>query len=865
MTSTKRIIILLSCVLSLGLSAQETYTWAGEVGKYTMYTHGFFNDNVQKLFSIPDSLFTHNNMTGNTNFVYYFEFTEDRTQVFFLESQGDLYLYTVDVASLQFLGDLTPEISPGSIHGYTKTLGLTFINDSTLYIYGQTYGTYNINSGVFTKIRQPSSLLNSISSAEKEITSRGISKYKRKFLYNASYPHINELFPNNPDTNKIIFKYDSIWRGATDITTYQHDCDSTFLYVLANSYFRPINKVHRYWYKIDMNTGKATYSHPSIKAKFLDLLTIPLQTKHYNSINWEDCQRLVDLDFDDSSESDLDFLIDGLCYHSGIPLCDTDVKVSNELPLDSIDIEIQNPRFGQELYIPPDNYKISIISPTHQRLINSGSTSNLDFENAIINSLYIDNGAKKGGEVRINFTAWYGGIAGRTATANLKILNPLPNAGEDINIEFCQNNVDINILNLISIQADTNGDFFNKDGNKVSNIITLNNPQETTIYYIVDNKGCTDTAQIIIDIHQIPVINPIKDTIICYGDNIVLDFTNESGIILWNDSDTSKIKILDLSGQYSYTLTNEYLCENMDTFKINVLPQAHSNPVEAKVCNGEVFQFKDKEYAIAGVYHDTLRNQKGCDSIIFDINLRFFDNIPVDYAGELGFCEGETTEITITSNHNNLKINDKNTDKLIKISDASKYTITGYDKNGCIEELELNIIEYPTPVVTTQDLLDITYHSGIELPVQYSGNIVNYNWMPKVGLDCYDCSHPKLLEMQDGIFTIEVANQYGCTDIAELELKFKKVEINIPNVIYKDAYNPNNGIFYITSNSEIKYDLKIFNRWGNLLFSKENLNSNNPNDGWRPKGEVNSGVFVYMITIKEEEKDKVIAGDITVL
>jgi len=197
------ILIMLSCALSLELSAQETFSWAHEVGKYTMYKHDFFNDDVQKLFSIPDSLFTHDNMTGSTNFVNSFEFTKDRSKVYFLETQGDLYLYTIDVDNLEFIVDLTLEISP-IWHAFNKTLGLRFINDSTLYIYGQTYGTFNINTREFTLIRQVTSFFDSITPEEKEIASISACKFKNRFLYIPDYPHLDELFLNNPDSNELL-------------------------------------------------------------------------------------------------------------------------------------------------------------------------------------------------------------------------------------------------------------------------------------------------------------------------------------------------------------------------------------------------------------------------------------------------------------------------------------------------------------------------------------------------------------------------------------------------------------------------------------------------------------------------------------
>ena len=855
---------MLSCVLSLGLSAQDTYTWAHlNDYEYVMYKHGFFNDNIQKLFSIPDSLFTHNNMTGYTNFVNAFEFTKDRSQVYFLEEEGDLYLYTIDIDKLEYLGDITPETSPPIIYLYTSTLGLFFINDSTLYIHGGAFREYNINARAFKKIRQPTDFITSVTPEEKEILSRCATKYKDRYMYISAYPHLNELFLDNPDTNKNIFMYDSIWIIGWDITTYQHDCDSISLYVLGDSRNRPIQGVHNYWYKIDMNTGRAIYSHPSLKSKFLDTTFVQYQTRHYNSKDWQDCQRIVDLDEDDSTVSDIDFKLSGLCYHSGIPISDNDVKISNEFPLDSIEIMIENARFGQEISIQSGNYIVRDINSSHKIIINNGNTTNKDFAEAIKAALYIDTGQKQGGNIIIDISAWYDGEQGRVAKARIDIVNPLPNAGADIDEEYCQTAGKVTLIDLLADTISTTGKFYL--GNNYIDNVNLDNTGEDTIYYIIENQGCYDTAKINIVVHPIPDLKGLEDQYLCYGQSAQIDLSQTDGDIQWDNGSSDKIRTLSIAGRYHYTVTNEFDCSSSDTFEIKISEAPSINPVEAKICTGEIFKFLDKEYLTSGNYTDTLYSQDGCDSAIYNIHLSYFDKIPIEYTGKLGFCEGENTKITIISNHEKISVNGSDSAKEFELSNEGTYHISAYDANGCLDTANISIVQYPAPEVMTEDLLDITFQSGIKLPVQYFGDITEYIWTPIYGLDCTDCPYPELTEKIDNVYTIKVINSYGCMDEADLIVRFKKVIYEIPNVILNNPSNPINGMFYVKSNTEFNYDLKIYNRWGNLVFEKDNIPSNDPNAGWQPSGKVNPGVFVYLITFEENDKEKVISGDITVL
>jgi gliding motility-associated-like protein len=70
-----------------------------------------------------------------------------------------------------------------------------------------------------------------------------------------------------------------------------------------------------------------------------------------------------------------------------------------------------------------------------------------------------------------------------------------------------------------------------------------------------------------------------------------------------------------------------------------------------------------------------------------------------------------------------------------------------------------------------------------------------------------------------------------------------------------NAFSPNkdgvNDIFFVRGNNVKDFALKIFDRWGTLMFETSNLN-----DGWNGEYQgriVNTGIFVYTLdyTLKE--------------
>ncbi|MEO7175296.1 MAG: hypothetical protein ABIV51_05590, partial [Saprospiraceae bacterium] len=266
----------------------------------------------------------------------------------------------------------------------------------------------------------------------------------------------------------------------------------------------------------------------------------------------------------------------------------------------------------------------------------------------------------------------------------------------------------------------------------------------------------------------------------------------------------------------------------------------------------------------AGQYYDTIPNAAGCDSInyVLDFDLSVLEPIILD--GDTSFCEGGASSLSVISSTTQLELNHKDVPPTFKISEPGDYILTGIDKNFCPVELQFTVESFPTPSVSTSDLLDTVLGQGLLLPVAYIGNIINYVWKPSEYLSCSDCAFPTLLAAESGLYSIEVTNEFGCSSTATINVDLRDPKLYVPNMIANNPSDPLNGIFFVQGNSGIIYDLMIFDRWGNIHFSGTDLLLNDSSVGWEPAGKVNPGVFVYMITYTIGTKQKVIAGDVTV-
>ena len=180
------------------------------------------------------------------------------------------------------------------------------------------------------------------------------------------------------------------------------------------------------------------------------------------------------------------------------------------------------------------------------------------------------------------------------------------------------------------------------------------------------------------------------------------------------------------------------------------------------------------------------------------------------------------------------------------------YTLIGNDGVVCFTDtLYVNIKAVPLPVISLgPDLLLATGEQHQIIPVVTGSPITYWLWTPSYGLSCSGCAAPVLTVHNDATYHVLVKNYFGCAARAAIHIKTfcSDAQVFIP-----DAFTPNgdgiNDIFLVRAKgiSTIRY-LRIFNRWGELIFERDNFSPNIPALGWDGKIRGVKGppdVFVY--------------------
>ena len=120
-----------------------------------------------------------------------------------------------------------------------------------------------------------------------------------------------------------------------------------------------------------------------------------------------------------------------------------------------------------------------------------------------------------------------------------------------------------------------------------------------------------------------------------------------------------------------------------------------------------------------------------------------------------------------------------------------------------------------------------------------------------------------------GIYTLTVSNICGVAE-GSVNIEFEDCRnFYIPNAISPQL--PSNNIFTVFGADDITeiVSLKIYNRWGNIVFQSTNILPDDLSTGWDGSIEnMNSGsdVFVYQVELLFKDKVKdTITGVLTVL
>ncbi|WP_236981068.1 gliding motility-associated C-terminal domain-containing protein [Membranihabitans maritimus] len=204
---------------------------------------------------------------------------------------------------------------------------------------------------------------------------------------------------------------------------------------------------------------------------------------------------------------------------------------------------------------------------------------------------------------------------------------------------------------------------------------------------------------------------------------------------------------------------------------------------------------------------------------------------------------------------------------------AGNYTVFVEDENSCNDSMEV-VLEQPEELVVT-----ITGDSVLNLGemVTLTGNyspvdrMMEWQWEPTGQVSCDTCRITDSQPFASSYFTLTGTDQNGCIDRDSLLFQvFPIRNVGIPNAIIADHSGPNGTVtVYAGPHVAGILEMNVFDRWGNLLFTRETFPKNEYSLGW--DGTVNGekmmpGVYVYTVQVQYiDGVTKLFSGEIVLL
>lgn len=416
---------------------------------------------------------------------------------------------------------------------------------------------------------------------------------------------------------------------------------------------------------------------------------------------------------------------------------------------------------------------------------------------------------------------------------------------------------------------------------------------------VTDIHGCvaSDNIEVLLEPYPDPAL-PNLD--LCANDSLQIDISEIGSEFMWQDGSSEAIIDINEAGEYSVHIIEKH-CEFRDTFSVNffdittitldadhidchddcsgaIQSTASANIAEYAWSNGS-FNSEITDLC-AGEYILDFTDENGCifrESIVIAEE----DPLEIDISTSAHDCNGETIGVLEINGavggvmpYEYLIDGIPHTDGLlINELEPGPHNFIVTDANNCSWSEQFQINQAPPNIIDAGEdqIIQVGTATYIEGTVSNPDDLI-FSWFPPEELNCDDCLTTTARPLDSIEYILTATNILtGCVMMDSVFIEVREKEsIFIPN-IFTPGGDEENSHFTVFSKS-VRLDvlkLRIYDRWGSLIYESENFDTNKPIQGWDGtfQGEkVLPGVYVYMAEVLfYNGEEKVFTGDITVM
>lgn len=352
---------------------------------------------------------------------------------------------------------------------------------------------------------------------------------------------------------------------------------------------------------------------------------------------------------------------------------------------------------------------------------------------------------------------------------------------------------------------------------------------------VTNPAGCSTTDVLIVSNFNLNSINLGNDTTLCTGQTLTLDATTPGGTYHWQDNSMAASYVVTVAGTYSVTVTNSGGCTVSASINVSysTLPPAFGlgndtsfcPPFSATLNSGNINTLWSTGVTAAQINISTAgtfwaQQSNGCGTTRDTIQISVLSTAQVTISGEKPVCTGDSVLLIANGSATSFNWSTGATSSAIYVYAPGIYWVDGSTNSVCPAVRDsATIPNGHAPYVILGPDTNLCSSDGLtlKLHVPYS----TYMWQDGTTDSSYRV-------FSSGNYSVTVTNSCGTSSASRnINIYPDECRLHIPT-----AFSPNddgaNDVFRVHCKCPVqRFLIKIYNRWGEQVFT-----SNNINDGW---------------------------------
>ena len=369
-----------------------------------------------------------------------------------------------------------------------------------------------------------------------------------------------------------------------------------------------------------------------------------------------------------------------------------------------------------------------------------------------------------------------------------------------------------------------------------------------------DSNGCDSIVTVYLSVEQ-ELLN-VQNISLCDGEERVI-----------NDV------VYNSASNFVDTLQSAFGCDSIINMNISVAASTEAY-IFHDLCEGDSVMFSNQWYNSSGFYEEILINAAGCDSVL-SIELEF--NQEVEFLTvDTATCINEIIQLEVDA-QGEIKWSpitglscSSCADPIVTISESTDYKVSYLGCDGVEVEQEVSIEVYREPSLETEEFVFAILGETVTLEassIDFGADII---WLNEVGDTlCYDCTTIEVLAETDAVYTVLSINENGCAKSVDVQLRVSNKcadgQVEVPNFITPNEDGHNDKLRIRFNNISRTGMMRVYNRWGELVFETSNARSDYWDGTFRGTA-LSKGVYVYYLEVYCLNDELIIqSGNVTLI